>query len=372
MALETGTFVDDLVSTNPPGTDAKSQGDDHLRLIKTVLKGTFPNSTRAFRFPEAAAAKTTGYSVLIADANSLIRGDATSGALTVTLPLLSAVFAGFIVTIMKSDSGANVVTVDGNGAETINGATTRALAKQFEVETYESEGTEWKVISSVTEDREDSVIASATTTEIWGTGGRTRHVSGTTNITSFGTAPRAGASRWLIFDGALLLSNSANLALQGGLDITTAAGDFAYVYADSTSQFDVLFFPKSGTAVLNAYDIAFNAGFDVLSVKEDVAVQTYTELVMCRSGSFITGEEAYADTAPTGAAMILDVLKNGTTIYATKPQFAIAAQTLTDGVLKTDGTEDFVTADRITFKVTQIGSTAAGQGVRFTIRGELA
>jgi hypothetical protein len=47
MALETGTYISDLVSTNPTTSDNVSQGDDHLRLIKTVTKATFPNVTGA-------------------------------------------------------------------------------------------------------------------------------------------------------------------------------------------------------------------------------------------------------------------------------------------------------------------------------------
>lgn len=41
MALETGTYISDLVTTNPTAADAKSQGDDHIRLIKSALKNTF-------------------------------------------------------------------------------------------------------------------------------------------------------------------------------------------------------------------------------------------------------------------------------------------------------------------------------------------
>lgn len=43
MGLETGTYISDLVSTNPASGDSKSQGDDHLRLIKAALLATFPN-----------------------------------------------------------------------------------------------------------------------------------------------------------------------------------------------------------------------------------------------------------------------------------------------------------------------------------------
>ena len=52
MALESGTYVKDLVSTNPPGTDAISQGDDHIRLIKSVLKNSFPSNSNAPIVPD--------------------------------------------------------------------------------------------------------------------------------------------------------------------------------------------------------------------------------------------------------------------------------------------------------------------------------
>lgn len=51
MGLETATYIADLVATNPIGpTDPKSQGDDHLRLLKSVLQNTFPGAGKAFDF----------------------------------------------------------------------------------------------------------------------------------------------------------------------------------------------------------------------------------------------------------------------------------------------------------------------------------
>lgn len=47
MALETGTFISDLVVTNPTGSDPLAFADDHLRLLKTTIKNTFPNVTGA-------------------------------------------------------------------------------------------------------------------------------------------------------------------------------------------------------------------------------------------------------------------------------------------------------------------------------------
>ena len=47
MGLETGTYISDLVSTNPISADPKSEGDDHIRLVKSTVKATFPNITGA-------------------------------------------------------------------------------------------------------------------------------------------------------------------------------------------------------------------------------------------------------------------------------------------------------------------------------------
>lgn len=45
MALETGTYINDLNTNNPPGSDGKSQGDEHIRLLKSTIKTTFVNIT---------------------------------------------------------------------------------------------------------------------------------------------------------------------------------------------------------------------------------------------------------------------------------------------------------------------------------------
>ena len=47
MALETGTYINSLVSSNPASTDGLAQADDHLRLIKSTLLSTLPNVTGA-------------------------------------------------------------------------------------------------------------------------------------------------------------------------------------------------------------------------------------------------------------------------------------------------------------------------------------
>ena len=41
MALESATYISELVDTNPAASDPVGQGDDHLKMIKTVLKTQF-------------------------------------------------------------------------------------------------------------------------------------------------------------------------------------------------------------------------------------------------------------------------------------------------------------------------------------------
>lgn len=47
MSLESASFITGLVVSNPLSTDTVSQADDHLRLIKAVLRNTFPNLNSA-------------------------------------------------------------------------------------------------------------------------------------------------------------------------------------------------------------------------------------------------------------------------------------------------------------------------------------
>ena len=45
MALETAAWVTQLVSANSVVGDPVGEGDDHLRMLKTVLKNSFPSTS---------------------------------------------------------------------------------------------------------------------------------------------------------------------------------------------------------------------------------------------------------------------------------------------------------------------------------------
>lgn len=121
----------------------------------------------------------------------------------------------------------------------------------------------------------------------------------------------------------------------------------------------------SGEALLDLpYDTSFIAGYDNLMVASDVAVQTYGKIIMARSGDFV-GEVGSLETHCTGAVLICDITKNDSTIYSTKPEFNVNTSTLTPGVMSTTS---FVSGDRISFKVTQVGNSTAGQGLCFNLK----
>ncbi len=54
MAVESASWVTQLVATNPVVGDPVGEGDDHLRMLKTVLKNSFPSSSTAAIVPNVS------------------------------------------------------------------------------------------------------------------------------------------------------------------------------------------------------------------------------------------------------------------------------------------------------------------------------
>jgi microcystin-dependent protein len=71
MALETGTYINSLNASNPVSTDGLSQADDHLRLIKSTIKSTFPNIDGAITTTEDELNVLDGATATTADLNKL-------------------------------------------------------------------------------------------------------------------------------------------------------------------------------------------------------------------------------------------------------------------------------------------------------------
>lgn len=110
MALETGNYVGDLNTANPGATDLKSQGDDHLRLIKTALKQSFAGFSGA---------------VLV---TGTVGG--TGNALTVTpTPAVPSYVQSMCVLFepTSANTGATTINVSGLGAKDLKSVAGVAL-----------------------------------------------------------------------------------------------------------------------------------------------------------------------------------------------------------------------------------------------------
>lgn len=88
------------------------------------------------------AAKSAGYTTTAAD--GMLTVDASGASRTITL-VTAVGNAGLQYTIKKIDSSVNTVVIDGNGSQTIDGAVTVSLSRQYEAITIISDGANWLI-----------------------------------------------------------------------------------------------------------------------------------------------------------------------------------------------------------------------------------
>jgi len=109
-------------------------------------------------------------------------------------------------------------------------------------------------------------IASATTTDLNGATGNAVNITGTTTITSFGTAAPIGTIRYVRFTGALTLTHHAtNLILPLAANWTTRAGDVMMVTkynAASSDGWRVMFISRDGDGSALLKYLQFPAIYD--------------------------------------------------------------------------------------------------------------
>lgn len=85
---------------------------------------------------------TVSAAYTVEDEFDVFKADTTSAAFTITLPKAST-HTGRVVHIKRINAGANNLTVDGDGAETIDGAASITLTAQWESRSLLSDGSNW-------------------------------------------------------------------------------------------------------------------------------------------------------------------------------------------------------------------------------------
>lgn len=162
-------------------------------------------------------------------------------------------------------------------------------------------------------------LVSAGTVNLASASGPSLHISGTTTITSFGTAP-SGAIRTAVFDGALTLThNGTSLILPGAANITTAAGDVGVFVSEGSGNWRCISY-VGRNGVMNNATVAGTLGVtgaatlsSTLGVTGDVAVNTNKFNVTAS-----TGNTTVAGTlAVTGNTTVTGSLTGASPIVAT-------------------------------------------------------
>ena len=157
MALETGTYISDLNSSNPDGADAVASGDDHIRLMKSILQNTFPTGSKALRLQVAGATVATSAVVTLtaSDEGKCILAAAT-GTDAQTITLMQTAQTGYWVKVKNARVTAGAaVTVSPGGTETISSDGVTLVSGSVSLSKFGNEitlawsGSSWNVIGSV-------------------------------------------------------------------------------------------------------------------------------------------------------------------------------------------------------------------------------
>ena len=125
MPLETATIISDLDPTWPLSSDPVSSGDDHIRLLKNVLQGTFANVNAAVTASDEEMNYLVGVTSGIQAQLDAITG--ATGAIpsgTVMAFFQAAAPVGWTQVTVHDNAALRVVSTSGGGSGGTNNFTT--------------------------------------------------------------------------------------------------------------------------------------------------------------------------------------------------------------------------------------------------------
>lgn len=246
---------------------------DTTKQLQFQLSGITSGQTRTLTIPDssgtiglsgatvlAVTTKTTTYTATTSDDVILCSGS----AFTVTLYAASG-NSGKQLIIKKTDSSlTNIITIDGNASETIDGATTKKLCTQYETMRIVCDGSNWHIVEHVIDGSSSTSLTFTPAAAGFGTisnasytthrRGDRFHAIGTFKFDTSNASAAAIAVPSGITLNSSKLSSTTNVVIVGyWIQVSSAATNF-YTAAGSAG---VLFYDGSDTA--NVY-MAYRTG----------------------------------------------------------------------------------------------------------------
>lgn len=271
MSLETGTYISDLVVTNPASGDDAVDGDNHLRLIKSTIKATFPNISgavtptntelnfvdgvtssiqtqldgRALVGPVETSLLTLSANKLVgrvAGATGALEEIAIGGGLEFTAPdtLQTSAFTGDVT----KPAGSAVTTI-ANSA--ITSAMISAGAKATRANTQLGVETDTIVTPNSLAALWDKGSAITSSSTITIPSGGYFAISGNTTITSITYSNEAIGRRVLLKPNlAITFTHSASLICPGNVSLNASPDDEIEIICDSSGVVRIINVQRAG------------------------------------------------------------------------------------------------------------------------------
>lgn len=179
------------------------------------------------KFGDTTSITTTGGNTTLTDNQEIVAILYVDGTLAANATITFSGRGGFWI-VFNDTTGDYTVTCKVSGQ-------TGVVVPQAGKRLIYCNGTDILFGNTETAVAEEVLVASATTCDILGAGSEFIRISGTTTITSFGSA--ANQKRFVRATGAFKIThNASTLILPGAQDITTASGDTFIVISDPSGN----------------------------------------------------------------------------------------------------------------------------------------
>ena len=322
--------VDNTSDANKPVSTATQTALDAKRTVARVT------------FSDANYTITATKDVVVAQIGTL------TAARTVTLPLANSVTAGtefMIQDVSGTVTSTNTIIIARAGSDTINGATSETMVAGYGWRRFTSDGTsKWNFdagalrISYLDTDgtlaaNSDSKIATQKATKTY--------------------ADTKTDKATLTTKGDIYVATGASTVVRLGVGTNGQA-----LVADSTQTPGI----KWATSTASSTNVYY------ISLESTLATGNGALRLPIMNTCTIVDVRAMVGGNPTGSSVIVDVNKNGTTIFTTQANRPTIAVSTNDSGAKTPDVTSLAAGDYITADIDQVGSSFAGSDISIAVR----